>query len=321
VPPALGPGVVTTTTVARGETRALTVPLHAGRWGGFTVGPVRVVASDAWGLFAYAGELGTARAVRVYPRPEPLRTAVPPRETRERPGAQVSRAPGEGLEPAGLRPFAAGDRVRRIDWRATARRGEPYVAERLLERSADVVLLLDTFAAVADAADGTLEQTVRAAGALADHHLARGDRVGIVGFGGVLSWLSPGGGARTRARIAATLIETELVFSYAWKDVRLIPRRALPADALVLAITPLLDERGINALLDLRGRGFDVAAIVVAPFPYALPASGAGARLWRLQHGALRLRLARHGVAVAEWRPGAPLAEPLADLARWRRAA
>ena len=31
--------------------------------------------------------------------------------------------------------------------------------------------------------------------------------------------------------------------------------------ALLLALTPLVDERSISALLDVRGRGFDVAVI------------------------------------------------------------
>jgi hypothetical protein len=35
----------------------------------------------------------------------------------------------------------------------------------------------------------------------------------------------------------------------------------------VLALTPLLDERAVGALLDLRARGFDLVVIEVSPLP------------------------------------------------------
>ena len=113
-------------------------------------------------------------------------------------------------------------------------------------------------------ADGTLERAVRAAATLAGRHLARRDRVGLVTFGGVLRWLEPGFGLVQRYRLIDALLETGVEFSYAWKDVNVIPARTLPPKALVLAVTPLLDERSIAALLDLaaprarprRDRGF-----------------------------------------------------------------
>ena len=61
-------------------------------------------------------------------------------------GNQVARQKGEGLEFADLREFAAGDRVRSINWRASARRNVLVVNERHPERNADVILFLDTFA-------------------------------------------------------------------------------------------------------------------------------------------------------------------------------
>ena len=56
-----------------------------------------------------------------------------------------------------------------------------------------------------------------------------------------------------RYRLVDALLETGVEFSYAWKDVNIIPARTLPAGALVVALTPLLDERSVTALVDLRG--------------------------------------------------------------------
>ena len=48
----------------------------------------------------------------------------------------------------------------------------------------------------------------------------------------------------------------------------MIPARVLPPKALVVAVTPLLDPRSVGALLDLRARGYDLAAVEVSPVPF-----------------------------------------------------
>ena len=75
-------------------------------------------------------------------------------------------------------------------------------------------------------------------------------------------------------RIVDSLLDTEIILSYAWKDVDVIPPRTLPPKALVLAITPLLDERAVTTLLDLRARGFDLAVLEVSPVAFASAATG-----------------------------------------------
>jgi uncharacterized protein (DUF58 family) len=303
--------------------RRLALGIHAARWGGYALGPVRAITRDDFALHAYAGRLGRPVGLHVHPRAQRLRRGLRPYATRPQAGTLASRARGEGLEPGELRPFAPGDRVRRINWRATARRGRPYVSDRQLERNADVVLFLDTFVDAGSARDGTLAATVRAADALAAHHLARGDRVAAVGFGGVLSWLLPGAGRRQRNRIAATLVRSEVVFSYAAKDLKVLPAGLLPAGALVIAITPLLDDRAITAIIDLRARGFDVAALVISPFDFLPSPLGStealARRLWRLEHDDLRQRLQEAGIAVGVWADPLPLDAAVEAVNGFRR--
>lgn len=306
-----------------GEPREVRFVLRADRWGAYDVGAVAIRTHDRFGLIDYEASPLSLGPLRVFPGVEQLRALVDPAELQATVGSRVSRHRGEGIEFADIRPFLPGDRIRRINWRATARRGMPYVSERHPERNADVILLLDTYAEARDETRSTLARAVRAAAALAAAYLERRDRVGVLGFGGVLRGLGPRMGMLQLYRILDALIGSEVVFSYAQKDVRYIPRRLLPAKALVLAITPLIDERSIRPLLDLRARGFDLSIVEVSPLSIAgaesSPSAALAHRLWMLKRETLRLQFERLGVPVTEWREDEPLQGTLAEAAGLRR--
>ena len=174
-----------------------------------------------------------------------------------------------------------------------------------------------------DARDGLLGRSVRAAATLADLYLKRRDRVGLVSFGGTLRWLQPGGGPVQRYLLVDALLETRVRFSYAWKDVNVIPARTLPPHALVIAISPLLDERAVTAMLDLRARGHDLAVVELTP--YALvdapetEVEQLAWRLWHLRRTAVRERLRGMGVAVAQWEDEIGLDSTLEEVRTYRR--
>jgi len=197
------------------------------------------------------------------------------------------------------------------------------VNEQHPERNTDVVLFLDTFADVHSAGRGTLDLTVRAATSLAHRYLQRKDRVGLVSFGGYLSWLLPASGTRQLYRIVDSLLQMDIVLSFATKGVDVLPPRTLPPKALVLALSPLLDPRSAAALLDLRARGFDLVVIEVSPVPFVEPGKDELAqlsyRLWRLSRESLRARYEQAGVPVVEWLDGVPLNVPLEEVAAFRR--
>lgn len=306
------------------EPRTLELRLRCERWGGYVLGDVAVRARDPFALFTYERRRPERSRLRVYPRPEELRELLPPLETQVFSGNQVSRAKGEGIEFADLRPFLPGDRVRRINWRASARRGALWVNESHPERNTDVIVFLDTFVeARGDTGTGTLDMAVRAAATLAGRYLERKDRVGLVSFGGVLAWLLPATGPVQLYRVVESLIDTEITLSYAWKDVDVIPRRTLPPKALILAVTPLLDERAVATLLDLRARGFDLAVIEVSPVPFVEAGKDEldrlAHRLWLMKRRALRAQYERVGVPVVEWQAGTPLAARVEEVTAFRR--
>ena len=309
--------------VAAGEPRTVELRLHCDRWGAFPLGPALVRAGDRLGLHTWEARVGGREALRVYPSVETVRTLLAPLETQVFVGNQVSRTRGDGVEFADMREWIPGDRVRSINWRASARRGALWVDQQHPERNTDVVLFLDTFTDVRSGSRGTLDATVRAAATLAHRYLGRKDRVGVVSFGGFLSWLMPASGTRQLYRIVDSLLQMDVVLSFAAKGIDILPPRTLPPKALVLAITPLLDARSAAALLDLRARGFDLVVIEVSPVPFVQPGtddlSDAAYRLWRLSRESLRLHYEAAGVPVVEWQSGEALDVVLEEVTAFRR--
>jgi uncharacterized protein (DUF58 family) len=307
-----------------GERREIRFELAVKRWGVHGAGPAVIRARDRLGAFTLEGRLGRSCELRAYPSVARLHRLIAPLRTRPVLGSQVSRERGEGIEFADLRPYGPGDRARRINWRATSRGRVPYVNVQHPERSADVVLFLDTFAEAEQAEEGTLDAAVQAAAALAAAYLVRRDRVALVSFGGTLNWLTASAGTTQLYRIVEALIASDARLSHTWKDVTHLPPRLLPARALVLALSPLLDARGITALLDLRARSYDLAVVEISPLAHT-PADEAAAhrlplRLWRLQHDALRARFETLGVPVARWEyPHASLELAIEEVMTFRR--
>ena len=299
------------------------LPLCCSQWGAYLVGEVLLRVQDRFGLLAFEQRLELQQPLKVYPRGDELEKLLRPLETQTFAGTQTPRSRGEGIEFADLRPFVPGDRVRRVNWRATARRGEPWVNETHPERNADVVIFLDTFAEARLGASGTLDLAVQAAGSLAAHYIREKDRVGLVAFGGILNWLTVSSGVVQLYRVLDSLLDAEIFLSYAWKNIDVLPPRTLPPHALVLALSPLLDERTVRALADLRARGFDLVVVEVSPVPFAEPGTGPlddlAYRLWVLRRDALRASYLRLGVPVVEWRKDLPLQAALEEVRTFRR--
>jgi uncharacterized protein (DUF58 family) len=309
--------------LAAREPRTLILRLRGDHWGGYAIGNLLLRAQDRIGILQYELRLDRQQPLKVYPRPEALQSLLRPLETQVFSGNQVAREKGEGIEFADLRQFLPGDRIRRINWRASARRGELWVNEFHAERNTDVILFLDSFAEARRPDDSTLDRAVRATAALAGHYLRDKNRVGLVSFGGVMNWLLPATGLTQIYRIVDSLLDTEIVLNYAWKEIGIIPRRTLPPKALVIALTPLLDDRALGALVDLRARGFDLTIVEISPVPFVTPGRDEqerlAYRLWLLRRAALRARYARVGVPIAVWDDETAFATALEGVTAFRR--
>jgi uncharacterized protein (DUF58 family) len=98
----------------------------------------------------------------------------------------------------------------------------------------------------------------------------------------------------------------------------------LPPQALVIALSPLLDARFVKAATDLAARRFDVVIVAVSPIAAARAAasrtrfSDTAARLWALERRAQLDDLRRRGLTVVDWNGSDPLETTLAALGRPR---
>jgi len=304
--------------VPAGEPAALRFTVRCARWGLYDVGRIRLRWRDPLWLYTQEGSVDQPLTIRVYPRPEVLRAIVRPAETQVYAGNQVARTRGDGIEFAEIREFVSGDRVRHINWHATGRRGTLQVNDHRPERNSDVILFLDTFRAYGDSVDRAL----RAAIGLADLYLKQRDRVGVIAFGGMLRWLSPGMGIRQRYLLVEAILDTRIEVSYAWKTIDNIPAQTLPPKALVIALTPLVDERTAAALDQLSGRGFDLVICEVAVTPPVSPMDEVGqlaARILALRRDTLRARYHQAAVAASAWPADEPLEQALEEVRLFRR--
>jgi uncharacterized protein (DUF58 family) len=305
------------TVLAPGERRTVELPMTCERWGNRRLGGLALRCRTPLGFFVAVVELRGNLPLTVYPSPQTMRRLAEPLEPIAIAGAHVTRLRSSGSEFADLRPFAAGDRARDINWRASARRPSLWVDQRHPERSTDVVLLLDTFA------DAALPEAVRLVFALADAHLAQRDRVGLLRFGGTLGWVRAGSGLRQRYLVLRDLLGTSVYANVADRGVEQVPRSMLPPRALVIAVTPLLDDRMRELLFDLRARGIDLVVLEVAPDPTLTPpddpAGATAFRLWLLEREAQRAAMREVGIPVVVHDGGRPLASTVQEVRSWPR--
>ena len=287
-------------------TITLTCRQPAVAWGSHDVGRLEIRVHHPFGLTVASGLARQPLPVRVHPRPIDLRQLLAPWHVRRLTGAHRSRAAARGVEYADIRPYGPGDSPRDINWRASARSQELLVSQRHPDRSTHAILLIDSFADSGVDLPAVLGETIEAALALSESHLSVSDRVGLIDLGGIIRWVTPGSGRHHLQRLVDALLATRLYRSEAERSVTTLPARALPPRSFVLALSPLLDRRFVDALTVLRAAGHDVALVELAPVLDATAprwdrteVSALALRLWQAERSLTRDTLAEHGIAVA----------------------
>lgn len=318
-----GLGERSATSVITTPATPVTFGFTAERWGGGSDVRLEVRGRGWFGVRVVVRDARLPTPVRIYPREERLDRLVAPHSLRGVGGLHPSRTRGEGFEYAESRAFVSGDRRRDVNWRLSARRAELWVDRRHPDLSGEVVLFLDSFATSGLGRDETLALAVDAATSLARAHIGAQDRVGLVDLGGTLRWLPTGTGTAHAYRLVETLVESEVIETFADKDLDVIPTFALPPRALVVALSPLADQRALRTLLQLRARRYDLAVIeCVAGRPLGPPrdrVDDLARRLWALEHETVRGSLRRAGATVVTWHRGTPIGPHIDAVVAERR--
>jgi len=296
---------------------SLRVPFQAHRWGIRRIGRLEIVLRDRFRLSEGRLSVELPR-IDCHPLPAPLRGRIVLSRLPSRLGEHPSRALGEGIEFAGVRQFVPGDRQRRINWPATTRSGTVQLNTFTAERTQNVVILADATANVGEPGATSLDLAFRAAAGTINCYLAAGDRVGLVVYGDRLSWIGPGLGRRHFHRLMDLLLASQHGQERPAGLTRL-PRAALPPGALIVVFSPLLQPRLVEALRDLRERGFSVLVVDVltaGPARSRDRVADLARRIWRLEQQAIRFSLTELGIPVVHWDGQQSLDEPLAPYTR-----
>jgi len=195
------------------------------------------------------------RSSRVIPpRIVPLRRLPLPFRMFGLSGGHDSARPGDGGEFRDIHQFVPGDRLRRIDWRVTARHantpGDLYVRRSFSTADATVLVVMDSRDEVAELVtnrpagglkyDGptSLDVAREAASSIASGYINSGDRVGFRDLAGSTRMIPPGGGTAQLHRVLSTIARTKPVGA---PQRRLRPP-VIPAGTIVYVLSTFLDN-------------------------------------------------------------------------------
>lgn len=179
--------------VPSGERRGLTNSLTPFRRGERTTESITVRSFGPLGLVARQATLAAPGRIRVLP-PFNSRKHLPSRlaRLRELDGMTSVMIRGQGTEFDSIRDYVRGDDVRSIDWRATARRGDPAHGDnvRLMvrtwrpERDRRIVIVIDTGRTQAARIDNEprIDTSFEAALLLAALATRAGDRIDLIAY-------------------------------------------------------------------------------------------------------------------------------------------
>lgn len=245
-------------------------------------GPVVAVKASARGFSSDATALGAASPVVPLARNvAPTERALPmlplsPRLTGMH-GSHEGRRQGQGGDFRDIHPFAPGDELRRVDWRATARMarrpGELLIRRTNTLSDATVVIAMDTAddlgTVVATWGSGDLERSGvtsldlsrQAARSIAAAAIDAGDRVAmhVLVHGG--RSVRSGAGGRHLARVEAAIAAT----GQAGEDSRFRRTPPVPHGSVIFVLSTFFEGAASDIALMWRASGHRVVAVDTLP--------------------------------------------------------
>ncbi len=239
-------------------------------------------------------------------------------------GLRRMRLRGSGTEPESVREWGAGDSFRSIDWKATARHGKLMVAQYEVERSQNVMILLDAGRLMMPRVDlqRKFDFAVTAALSVAAIASLANDKVGVVAFAGeIIRAYAPRSNVGSLERIAREMHDLEPRFEESDYEAAFAYVRAhVHKRNLVLFFTDMLDPAAQSTVLAQLGT-LTKRHVVVCAFmndaavDLALAGEPADVRAAYVQSVALELRAERKAAATTLARMGVRVIDvPAAQL-------
>jgi uncharacterized protein (DUF58 family) len=246
--------------LAPGELARAAYRLPTGRRGVYSLGPLEVSRSDAFGLASVAAEVAPATQLTVYPRVDDV--APLPHTIGHDPyaGADHPNALGQlGEDFYALRPYVVGDDLRRVHWPSTARSDELMIRQDEMPWQGRATVLLDVRRRAHTGE--SFELAVSAAASIVQASWARRSLVRLVTTDGWDSGFAQG------VAHAETLMEHLAVVKPGrldrLADVLGVLRRG--SGGALAAVTGVAVDEDVDALLRLRGRFGSLVIVAFDP--------------------------------------------------------
>ncbi|AYY14106.1 DUF58 domain-containing protein [Actinobacteria bacterium YIM 96077] len=301
------------------EPRPVVTAMEITTWGTHAIARPDHLAATAdayWVAGPFEGEAFTTQVLPAVSSRLPT-GPLPPRPA-GMVGAHRTRRPGEGTELHEISPFVPGDRLRRVDWRVTARQAGPdeqlYTRRTLVDADADVMCCMDNrfdlsaevnrWSAVTDAEpadDATqvprtsIDIAVDTVSSIAAGYLAHGDRVGLLdlsaptsgrGPGGVpggtgsrSAMVRPGSGSRHLIRLRSHLASRTHRPSSGDLTPLADKMPPFPPGAIIVVTSVFLDASIVELTAGWRRAGHPVLAVDVMPQPLHVDPGDTATRL------------------------------------------
>jgi uncharacterized protein (DUF58 family) len=317
-------GVAGVTSVRRHPSLRVELPVASLRWGRRTLGEGVVAATGPWAGRQWGPHPLPALALTTLPLPAVYDGRAPVPHPIGLVGTHPARRIGDGTELASIRPFTPGDRLRRVQWRVSLRTGTLHVTSTVAEEDSAILLLVDSGVEVGGGRGtggdaSSLDVAVRAAGAIAEHYLRQGDRVGLRVLGSVRG-VVPLSSGRRHLRQVLEMLARVVPGERHDSD----PRRfRVPPGTVVVVLSPMLSDQVVVATRTLAQRGLDLVVVDTMPIDLDTVTDSPRERLaWRMrliERETLLERVRRSGVPVVHWAGPGTLDEVLRGLGRRAR--
>jgi uncharacterized protein (DUF58 family) len=277
------------------ERRTLTYTLVGRRRGYYRIGPLSIQTGDVLGLRERDLVGQAADPLTIYPHVLPLAELGLPAALPFGTLPAARRLFSDPARPAGTRPYQAADGVRRIDWKATARTGEPQV------RRSQPAIALECLVALAFSraeygdrfAYDTMERALVAAASITAYLADRRQAFGLVTTGcdpasdAPVAAVPVGHGRGHLMEVLGVLGRLEPANTGDLAAAARVAAAHLGWGATLVVITGQRGEELVAELLPLRRAGLNIALVIAEALPedLALPR----------RHGISAFALARDG--------------------------
>ena len=231
--------------------------------GSYQIGPTLVHISDSVELHTVDYQLSNTEELIVIPQVEKLGIVdLKAKRFGPWPGLAPSKRIGVGSDFFEISPYVAGDDLRRINWKASARSGMLVTNAFEGEQVIDALLVLDCSQDVTSELFDydALELQVSFTASLCSQLIMQGNRVGLSVYGAARTWVSPGFGKRHLLRLLDSLAFVKagpatLPIKYATEAV---VSAILPSRSLVILISPMLNDEVVEIVENLAINRYSV---------------------------------------------------------------